>query len=443
MSRAGIPGWSSRLLGDIAKLRRGITYSASLLQTEHEGIPYINMKSFLKGGGLNLAGTKYYNGPYAPDDILGHEDVVIANTDVTAGDIIGVPAILPTNFSDRPVAFSHHVTRVRILDHVIPAFLYYLLCLPEYRSQMMRIARGTTVLMLDMQALKRIPIIACEQAQEQRRIAEVLTTIDDAIAHTEALIDKTQKIKAGLMHDLFTRGVTLDGKLRPPREEAPALYKESPLGWIPKEWEIAKIGELYAEAARNGLYKPARFHGKGPLMVQMGNMFRGLQLDLEGASRVDVTPSELAMYGLGEGDLLFGRRSLVLEGAGKCVMVGPLSEPATFESSIIRARLKLDRIVPEFAAQFLSTEIAYRDRRKYIRQVAVSGISGADLKCFLLPLPRKVEQFAICSVVNTASRRIEHEQDELFKNKMLKSGLMRDLLTGEVRLPVDPTSSNR
>ena len=40
------------------------------------------------------------------------------------------------------------------------------------------------------------------------------------------------------MHDLFTRGVTPDGNLRPTRAEAPQLYKESPLGWIPKEWEV-------------------------------------------------------------------------------------------------------------------------------------------------------------------------------------------------------------
>jgi type I restriction enzyme S subunit len=41
---------------------------------------------------------------------------------------------------------------------------------------------------------------------EQRRIAEILSTVDEAIEQTEALIAKTQEIKAGLMHDLFTRG---------------------------------------------------------------------------------------------------------------------------------------------------------------------------------------------------------------------------------------------
>ena len=54
-------------------------------------------------------------------------------------------------------------------------------------------------------------------------------TVDEEIEQTEALIAKTRQIKAGLTHDLFTRGVTPDGQLRPPRSEV-AVYKESPLG---------------------------------------------------------------------------------------------------------------------------------------------------------------------------------------------------------------------
>ncbi len=73
--------------------------------------------------------------------------------------------------------------------------------------------------------------------------------MDEAIEQTEALIVKYQQIKAGLMHDLFTRGVTPNGKLRPPRSEAPQLYKKSPLGWIPKEWDYQTLDDLLAKTA--------------------------------------------------------------------------------------------------------------------------------------------------------------------------------------------------
>ncbi len=69
--------------------------------------------------------------------------------------------------------------------------------------------------------------IPCRRLQ-QRRIAEILSTVDEAIEQTEALIAKYQQIKAGLMHDLFTRGVTPDGHLRPTRTQAPHLLQRIP-----------------------------------------------------------------------------------------------------------------------------------------------------------------------------------------------------------------------
>ena len=91
----------------------------------------------------------------------------------------------------------------------------------------------------------------------QHRIAEILTTVDEAIEHTEALIAKTRQIKTGLMHDLFTRGITPDGRLRPPRDQAPELYKQSPLGWIPREWEVDLLDSV---ARRKSGHTPSQQH---------------------------------------------------------------------------------------------------------------------------------------------------------------------------------------
>ena len=77
--------------------------------------------------------------------------------------------------------------------------------------------------------------------KEQKKIADCISSVDATIEKTEALIEKYQQIKAGLMHDLFTRGVLPDGKLRPTREQAPELYRETGIGWIPNEWGISKL----------------------------------------------------------------------------------------------------------------------------------------------------------------------------------------------------------
>ena len=337
-----------------------------------------------------------------------------------------------TNRADHDYCIGRGLAAV-LAKPSVAADIFLLHAIEENLAYLHRRSQGSTFLAICSADLTTMPV-ALPALPQQQRIAEILSTVDEAIEHTEAIIAKTQQIKAGLMHDLFTRGVTPDGQLRPPREEAPQLYKESLTGWIPKEWEPVTLGDLYAEPARNGLYKPAQFHGRGPLMVQMGNIFRGLSVDFGGAPRIEVTNVEFQTYELREGDLLFGRRSLVLEGAGKCALVGKLHEPSTFESSIIRVRLDKGRISPEFAALFLSSDAAYRNRRRFIRQVAVSGVSGGDVKGFAMIVPSPDEQYEICERINAVRGQFKSTRAEVQKLGMLKQGLMHDLLTGQVQV---------
>ena len=72
----------------------------------------------------------------------------------------------------------------------------------------------------------------------------MLTTLDNLIEKTESLIAKYQAIKQGMMHDLFTRGVDVHGHLRPIQADAPDLYQQSELGWIPNEWEEGTIDDF-------------------------------------------------------------------------------------------------------------------------------------------------------------------------------------------------------
>lgn len=103
---------------------------------------------------------------------------------------------------------------------------------------------GSTFLEVSKRDTERFNVLLPNDLKVQQKISCILTTIDQTIEKTESLIHKYQQIKAGLMHDLFSRGLTADGKLRPPREEAPELYQETPIGWIPKEWELKTLGEI-------------------------------------------------------------------------------------------------------------------------------------------------------------------------------------------------------
>jgi type I restriction enzyme S subunit len=130
-------------------------------------------------------------------------------------------------------------------DKVDPIYLSKQLGSKQSAIYFSRLANGSTRYGLSSSAIASIKIPLAPFV-EQRRIADVLSTLDKAIEKTEALIAKYQQIKAGLMHDLFTRGVTADGKLRPPRESVKTKY-----GWLPREWRIGSLLEA-SDPARQG-----------------------------------------------------------------------------------------------------------------------------------------------------------------------------------------------
>jgi type I restriction enzyme, S subunit len=340
-------------------------------------------------------------------------------------------------FAERPIAYridgpawvNNHAHIIRAKPGVSQSFVYWSIAHKDIRQF---IAGGTRT-KLTQGELRRIEVRAPDEPQ-RAQIAEILDTLDTTIRQTEAIIEKLKQVKQGLLHDLLTRGIAANGELRPPQSQAPHLYKASPLGWIPRDWAPNSLGQVLVGGTRNGLYKPNSFHGSGPLMVQMGGMFRGAAVDFQSATRVRVTRSELSTFGLEVGDLLFARRSLTFEGAGQCAIVRNLPEASTFESSIVRVRVDRSRVEPEFAALFLRGALSSEHRRTLIRQVAVSGVSSDDIVHFLIALPRPAEQAAIINAIASVQNRIEREIVESRKLSLLKSGLMDDLLTGRVRV---------
>src|SRR5690606_23374704 len=85
--------------------------------------------------------------------------------------------------------------------------------------------------------------VARMSIEQQRRIAEILDTIDEAIRRTERIIAKLDGMKPGLLRDLLTRGVDENGEVRAPDFNS-SQYKDSPLGRIPKSWEIKSLDDM-------------------------------------------------------------------------------------------------------------------------------------------------------------------------------------------------------
>jgi Restriction endonuclease S subunits len=212
-------------------------------------------------------------------------------------------------------------------------------------------------------------------------------------------------------------------------------YKQTEVGVIPEDWDHRTLGLLYAEPSRNGIYKTSEYQGRGTRIVNMGEMFGFEFISDQQMSRVTLTNRELSVSGLLDGDLLFGRRSVVPAGAGKCSLVVSLTEPITFESSIIRVRLDKTAAHPRFYYYFFASPTGRSLITAIVSGTTVKGIRATELAKLTVPLPTKAEQEAITEALSDADALIESLEQLLAKRRQLKQGAMQELLTGKRRLP--------
>jgi type I restriction enzyme, S subunit len=173
------------------------------------------------------------------------------------------------------------------------------------------------------------------------------------------------------------------------------------------EWPMVAFETVLSEPVRNGIYKPKEFHGRGSKIVNMGELFGHPRLRAVPMKRVQLTPSELTRFSLLEGDLIFARRSLTAEGAGKCSIVLELDDSTTFESSIIRARPDPRSVSSLFLYYFFNSPVGFHRLDTIRRQVAVAGITGTDLSRLTIPLPRIMEQRAIADLLGSLDDKID------------------------------------
>jgi len=262
---------------------------------------------------------------------------------------------------------------------------------------------------------------------EQRKIAQILDTLDTAIRETEALIDKLKAVKQGLLHDLLTRGIDANGQLRPPQSEAPQLYKESPLGWIPREWTQGKLSEVL-EIGLGFAFRSEDYTENGILSFRVTNIGRPLE-DFGGS--IFLPDSFWDKYKSQQ--LTGGEIVIVMVGAttGKLGRV-PVDVCPALQNQNMWNLIPAPGMEREFLWMLLPSAVQ--------RHLSLAQGSARDFltqKDFLeteIAFPDANEQRCIISAGEALEHRIISEQQYLKKLSAQKVGLMDDLLTGRVRV---------
>lgn len=311
---------------------------------------------------------------------------------------------------------------LRAKEGTDPRFILYSILSDDVTRQIERFVVGSNYPAINSADVKRL-LIPNLSPGEQERAGEIIGTFDEAIEQTEALIAKTEEMNAALMHDLFTRGVTADGQVRPPRQEAPQLYKESQLGWVPREWDVQPIRVIFRRRVERG--RPG-------LPVMAVTMTDGLvpREDVDRRVESKLTPEQHLF--VAEGDVAYNMMRMwqgVLGRAAYDCLVSPayvvMTPTEKLESRFAEGLLSL----PESIAKFKRMSYGVVDDRL--------RLYARDLARIELAFPvRLEEQETIANRRDAIGEQTASLKAELRKILQLRSGVLEDILTG--RVPVAP-----
>lgn len=270
----------------------------------------------------------------------------------------------------------------------------------------------------------------CIPIEEQRAITAVRDTLNTTIRQTEEVIEKLKQVKQGVLHDLLTRGIDANGELRPPQSQAPHLYKDSPLGWIPREWMVKRLADLMAADITYGIVQAGPHFDGGVPYIRTGDM-SGTRLDR--ASLLCTSRRIADSYRRSEvraGDIVMAIRATV----GKVLPVPTDLDGANLTQGTARLAPN-ERTDAEFLLWAIRHQRAQDSILAEIKGTTFAEITLASLREVLLAAPADIaEQRLIGERIDACEARIQQEDRQRQKLQTLKSGLMDDLLTGRVRV---------
>lgn len=270
--------------------------------------------------------------------------------------------------------------------------------------------------------------IAKIEGPPQRFVADILDAIDDAILETDAAIEKLRSVRVGIIDDLLTRGLGIDGSFR-----AQATLSATVVGPRPAKWTVANVGR-FVISAEYGTNLSLGDSSAGIPVLRMNNIQNG-EFDL---SDLKHAPAHVVEhFRLKHNDVLFNRTNS-WEHVGKAAIWRQAEPGPAFASYLVRLHCS-DDLLPEFLHLWLNWAPVQRAIRQYatpgVQQV---NINPTNLRRALIAVPDTLdEQHAIIERVNCVAAAIEDHSRQRAKLSSLREGLRDDLLTG--RKPVVAT----
>ena len=428
--------WKNKILGELGYTFTGL--SGKTANDFGKGKPFIPYMNIFTNSKINPTFLEYVEiNEHERQSVVKKGDLFFTTSSETVEEV-GMTSVLLDDIEECYLNSFCFGFRLYNYDDLLPEFVPYLFRGEEVRKNISLLGRGSTRYNLPKTELLNRLQLNLPPLPTQRKIAQILSTADAVIEKTQAAIAKNKAIKQGMLHDLFTRGIDLQtNKLRPKYEDAPELYKESKLGWIPKEWEVEDFQSVCDYITDGSHFSPTPIE-EGEIIANVKDM-DDYGINYESCTRVSTDEFNLLKQNCSPriGDVLLSKDGTI----GRVVLFNDNREIILLSSiAILRPS---EHICSEYLYSFLKSE--YFDKQLLIKTSgsALKRIVLRDINTLLLVFPKKdKEQKVISERIIQIESKLKTEQNYLHKLQQIKAGLMADLLSGKKEVNVEEELAN-
>ena len=293
--------------------------------------------------------------------------------------------------------------------------LYY------FKNHFIQYSQGTTYDAIDKNSLKIIKIPYTSNKDEQQKIASILSGVDALIESTQKTVEKTERLKKGLMQQILTRGIN--------------HKKFKSVKWlfgkeikIPEEWEMSTIESISKKLVSGGTPSTTiSEYWNGDIPWTRSSIL--LDPYLKSGERF-ITSEGLK----NSSSVLIPKNNLLVSSR---VSVGNIS------INVIDIAISQDVTGIIINKSYVQFEFLYWYLKQYIKKLVlisqgttIKGFTRKELANLLIFLPSLSEQQKIASILSGVDAHIQKNQEYKEKMQILKKGLMQKLLTGKIRVNI-------
>jgi len=411
-------GWKTRSLREAcSEIYRYPSFYG--MEKPEAGIPVIRGEHINNDGTISTDWSDYWHVSSDLSDQYPRTKVAVGDIVMSVRGTVGRygqvgPEHVEAQVSPNLIRLSPNKTSVS------PEYFFYALE-PAVRLLLSTSVAATTISSLRASDIQKAHILL-PPLPEQKKIAAILGSVDEAIQATQAVIDQTRKVKQGLLAQLLTRGI---GHTR---------FKKTEIGEIPEEWEVTRVGDV--SRFQSGFpFKSNEFSRDGDRLLRGSNVGVGRLVWDVGSTCFfpTVRREEFSEYVLYEGDIIVAMdRPFISEGF-KIARVTSDDVPALLLQRVGRFR-EYSGIERDYLWFLLQSSYVMGHLQIQQKGTDLPHISKSEIEDAQIPLPPDDEQKAIVAILTSIESEILESNRVCESLKRQKMGLMQDLLTGRIRV---------